>query len=88
MYPSACVGEGTMARSTVFKGNRSQAVPLPKPVASPEGVHQGDVVKFRNSRLTSPVGHRWDDLFATDSRASPGFTLTHEQLPEQERKPL
>jgi len=77
-----------MTRSTVFKSNRSQAVRLPKPVAFPEGVHQVEVVKLGNSRLISPVGHRWDDLFATGPRASPDFMLTREQPPEEEREPL
>jgi antitoxin VapB len=77
-----------MTRSTVFKSNRSQAVRLPKPVAFPDGVHQVEVVKLGNSRLISPVGHRWDDLFATGPRASTDFMLTREQPPGEDREPL
>jgi antitoxin VapB len=85
---STYVREGIMTRSSVFKSNRSQAVRLPKPVAFPEDVHQVEVVKLGNSRLISPVGHRWDDLFATGPRASPDFMLTREQPLEEECEPL
>ena len=49
---------------------------------------QVEVVKLGNSRLISPVGHRWDDLFATGPRASPDFMLTREQPLEEECEPL
>ncbi len=62
-----------MTRSTVFKTNRSQAVRLPKPVAFPEGVRQVEIVKIGESRLISPVGRRWDDLFSNGPRASEDF---------------
>ena len=77
-----------MTRSTVFKSNRSQAVRLPKPVAFPDDVHQVEIIKLGNSRLISPVGHRWDDLFASGPRASQDFMLTREQPPAEEREPL
>jgi antitoxin VapB len=77
-----------MARSTVFKGHRSQAVALPKAVGLPKHVHQVEIVKLGNSRLISAAGLRWDDLFATGPRATPDFMLTREQLLEEEREPL
>jgi antitoxin VapB len=77
-----------MTRSTVFKSNRSQAVRLPKPVAFPDDVHQVEIIKLGNSRLISPVGHRWDDLFASGPRASQDFMSTREQPPAEEREPL
>ncbi len=77
-----------MTQSTVFKTNRSQAVRLPKPVAFPEGVHQVEIVNLGSSRLISPVGHRWDDLFATGPRVSQDFMVTREQPPAEEREPL
>jgi antitoxin VapB len=77
-----------MTRSTVFMTNRSQAVRLPRPVAFPEGVHQVEVIKLGNSRVISPVGHRWDDLFASGPRASEDFMVTREQPPAEEREPL
>jgi len=77
-----------MTRSTVFTTNRSQAVRLPKAVAFPDGVHQVDVVKMGQSRLVSPVGRRWDDLFASGPRASDDFMGEREQPAAEEREPL
>jgi antitoxin VapB len=80
--------KGAMTRSTVFKSNRSQAVRLPKPVAFPGDVHQVEIVKLGDSRLISPVGHRWDDLFTTGPRASEDFMPTRDQPPAEERELL
>jgi antitoxin VapB len=77
-----------MTRSTVFTTNRSQAVRLPKAVAFPENVHQVDIVKIGHSRLVSPVGRRWDDLFTTGPRASEDFMSERGQPPAEEREPL
>ena len=52
-----------MARSTVFTNNRTQAVRLPKAVAFPEGVRDVEIVKVGNSRVITPVGRRWSDVF-------------------------
>jgi antitoxin VapB len=77
-----------MTRSTVFTTNRSQAVRLPKAVAFPEDVHQVDIIKIGQSRLVSPVGKRWDDLFANGPRASDDFMSEREQPALEEREPL
>ncbi len=77
-----------MTRSTVFTSNRSQAVRLPKPVAFPEGVHQVEIIKIGRSRLVSPVGKRWDDLFANGPRASADFMSERPQPAAEEREPL
>ena len=77
-----------MTRSTVFTTNRSQDVRLPKPVAFPEGVHQVEIIKIGKSRLISPVGKRWDDLFATGARASEDFMSKREQPKAERREPL
>ncbi len=77
-----------MTRSTVFTTNRSQAVRLPKAVAFPEDVHQVDIVKIGQSRLVSPVGKRWDDLFTNGPRASDDFMSEREQPAVEEREPL
>ena len=77
-----------MTRSTVFTTNRSQAVRLPKAVAFPEDVHQVEIIKIGQSRLVSPVGKRWDDLFATGPRASDDFMHEREQPAVEEREPL
>lgn len=77
-----------MTRSTVFTSNRSQAVRLPKPVAFPEGVHQVEIIKVGQSRLISPVGKRWDDLFAKGPRASEDFMSERVQPAAEQREPL
>jgi antitoxin VapB len=77
-----------MTRSTVFTSNRSQAVRLPKAVAFPEGVHQVEIVKIGRSRLISPVGQRWDDLFLNGPRATDDFMSERSQPAAEEREPL
>ncbi|HEX4156853.1 MAG TPA: type II toxin-antitoxin system VapB family antitoxin [Rhizomicrobium sp.] len=77
-----------MTRSTVFKSNRSQAVRLPKAVAFPDDVHQVEIVKIGRSRLVSPAGQRWDDLFQQGPRASDDFLRDRNQPDVQEREPL
>lgn len=77
-----------MARSTVFKSNRSQAVRLPKAVAFPDGVHEVEVTQIGNARLITPVGKRWDDLFLSGPRASADFMEQRDQPAAEEREPL
>jgi antitoxin VapB len=77
-----------MARSTVFTTNRSQAVRLPKAVAFPEGVHQVEIIKIGHSRLISPAGQRWDDLFAAGPRVSDDFMSERVQPASDKREPL
>jgi antitoxin VapB len=77
-----------MTRSTVFLTNCSQAVRLPKSVAFPEGVHQVEIVKLGHSRLISPVGRRWDDLFLDGPRASDDFMTERRQPEAEEREPF
>ena len=77
-----------MTRSTVFTSNRSQAVRLPKAVAFPEDVHQVEIIKIGHSRLISPVGRRWEDLFTNGPRASDDFMVERDQPAAEEREPL
>lgn len=77
-----------MTRSTVFTTNRSQAVRLPKPVAFPEGVHQVEIIKVGQSRLISPVGRRWDDLFENGPRLPEDFMSERRQPAAEDREPL
>ena len=77
-----------MTRSTVFKSNRSQAVRLPKPVAFPEDVHQVEIIKIGHSRVISPIGRRWDDLFQNGPRASDDFLSERIDLIPEQREPL
>ena len=77
-----------MARSTVFKTNRTQAVRLPKAVAFPEGVHHVEIIKLGHSMLVSPVGQRWDEFFVNGPRVSEDFMSEREQPSPEEREPL
>ena len=77
-----------MARSTVFRTNRTQAVRLPKAVAFPEGVHHVEITKLGHSRLVSPVGQRWDEFFVNGPRVSDDFMSEREQPSPEEREPL
>lgn len=77
-----------MARTKVFTSNRSQAVRLPKPVAFPDSVREVEVLKAGKSRIITPVGHRWDDLFDNGPRTSPDFLTERDQPPAQARRPL
>jgi antitoxin VapB len=80
--------EIVMARSTIFTSNRSQAVRLPKAVAFPADVHQVEIVKIGHSRLISPVGKRWDDLFCNGPRATDDFMSERHQPAAEEREPF
>ncbi len=78
-----------MATTTViFKSNRTQAVRLPKDVAFPEGVQEVEIVKVGNSRVISPIGHRWDTFFARPSRPSDDFLTERDQGTFEKRDPL
>jgi antitoxin VapB len=77
-----------MTRSTVFTSNRSQAVRLPKAVAFPANVHQVEIIKIGHSRVVSPVGRRWDDLFLGGPRASDDFMRKRVDIPAEEREQL
>jgi antitoxin VapB len=77
-----------MARSTVFKTNRSQAVRLPKSVAFPEGVHEVEIIKVGQSRVISPVGKGWEVFFDHVPPASDDFMIEREQPMPEEREPF
>ncbi len=76
------------ARSTIFMNNRSQAVRLPKQVAFPEDVHQVEIIKIGHSRVISPVGRRWNDLFQNGPHASDDFMSKPIDLPAEVRESL
>jgi antitoxin VapB len=77
-----------MTRATVFTSNRSQAVRLPKAVAFPADVHQVEIIKIGHSRMISPVGKRWDDLFREGPRATEDFMRKRDQPAAEEREAL
>ena len=88
VYPNWIYNGMSMASSTVFTSNRSQAVRLPKAVAFPEDVHQVDVLKIGRGRLIVPQGKRWDDLFQSGPRASDDFMREREQPASEDRESL
>jgi antitoxin VapB len=71
--------------TTVFKSNQTQAVRLPKDVAFPEDVREVEIIKVGNSRIISPVGHRWDAFFADPHKISDDFLVDREQGTAEER---
>ena len=73
-----------MAKSTVFTTNKSQAVRLPKPVASPDNVKQVEITKIGRSRLISPVGHSWDAFF--DAGGTGDFPDREQPKPEKRER--
>ena len=73
-----------MARTKLFRFNRSQAVRLPKEVAFPEGAK--DVTIFREGarRVIVPANAAWDDFFD-----APGVDLPQRNEPRaREREGL
>jgi antitoxin VapB len=73
-----------MARTKLFKSNRSQAVRLPKEVAFPEGVKEVTIIRDGAKRVIVPANAVWDDLFDR-----PGIDLPpREQPAAQERDDL
>jgi antitoxin VapB len=74
--------------TVIFKSNQTQAVRLPKGVAFPEGVREVEIVIVGNSRVISPVGHRWDSFFCRDAMPSDDFLLDRDQGSFEVREPL
>ena len=73
-----------MARTKLFKSNRSQAVRLPKEVAFPEGVKEVTIIRDGAKRVIVPANAVWDDFFDR-----PGIDLPpREQPAAQERDDL
>ena len=73
-----------MARTKLFRSNRSQAVRLPKEVAFPESVKEVAILREGKRRLIVPANAVWDDFFD-----APGIDLPpRDQLPAQERDAL
>ena len=77
-----------MTGSAVFTINRRQAVPLPKAGASPAEVREVEIIKLGESRLISPAGQHWDDLFLDGPRATDDFLSGREQPPAEQSDPL
>ncbi|MFY9971206.1 MAG: type II toxin-antitoxin system VapB family antitoxin [Roseiarcus sp.] len=70
-----------MARTKLFRSNRSQAVRLPKEVAFPAGVKDVTILREGARRVIVPANAVWDDFFD-----APGVDLPpRDQPPAEER---
>ena len=52
-----------MARTKLFRSNRSQAVRLPKEVAFPPEVREVKILREGNRRVLVPADALWNDFF-------------------------
>ncbi len=74
-----------MVRSTVFRNNTTQAVPLPRAVALPDGVTIVEVHVVGDARVITPVGGDWAHWFATAPAVSDDFLVDRDQPAAQDR---
>ncbi len=77
-----------MARTTVFKNNRTQSVRLAKDVAFPETVREVEVVVVGSSRLVSPRGTTWDHWFDHGLRVTDDFAVDRDEPRAEDRATL
>jgi antitoxin VapB len=70
-----------MARTKLFKSNRSQAVRLPKEVAFPEGVKEVNIIRDGARRVIAPANAVWDDFFD-----QPGIDLPPRDEPPAQKR--
>jgi antitoxin VapB len=77
-----------IAKSKIFRSNRSQAVRIPKALAFPAGVEEVEIVRTGNSLTITPAGKRWADLFERGPRVSDDFLSERMDIEFPEREPL
>jgi antitoxin VapB len=70
-----------MARTRLFKSNRSQAVRLPKEVAFPDSVKEVTIVRDGARRVITPANAAWDDFFD-----APGIDLPEREQPHVDQR--
>jgi antitoxin VapB len=70
-----------MARTKLFRSNRSQAVRLPKEVAFPEGVRDVTILREGARRVIIPADAVWDDFFD-----APGVDLPPRDEPRAQER--
>ena len=75
-------------KTVIVRANLMQVVPLPNDVAFPDDVQEIEIIKVGNSRVISPVGHRWDSYFSRPSRVSDDFMSERDQGVFEVRDPL
>ncbi len=77
-----------MARTTLFRSNRSQAVRLPKSAEFPPSVTRVEVLAIGASRLVVPADRGWAEFFASAPGVSEDFLRERDQPPADRREPL
>lgn len=70
-----------MARTKLFRSNRSQAVRLPKEVAFPESVKEVTILRQGARRIIAPSDAAWDDFFD-----APGIDLPPRDQPVVQKR--
>ena len=77
-----------VARSRIFRSNRSQAVRIPKALAFPEDVAEVEITMVGNSRLITPVGKNWTDYFENGPFVTDDFMVDRDRWEFGDREPL
>ncbi len=75
-------------KTVIVRANLMQVVPLPNHVAFADDVQEIEIIKVGNSRVISPVGHRWDSYFSRPSRVSDDVMSERDQGVFEVRDPL
>jgi len=73
-----------MAKTRLFKSNKTQAVRLPKSVAFDPGVEEVEILVVGESRIITPANRSWAAWF-TGETVSGDFMVQREQPEPQER---
>jgi antitoxin VapB len=82
------IWSNSLAISTVFTNNRTQAVRLPAELRLPDNVKKVEVRARGKDRIISPVGHRWDDFFLNGHRVSDDFMNERGSQTQSQREEL
>jgi antitoxin VapB len=77
-----------IAKSKIFRSNRSQAVRIPKALAFPENVADVEIMKVGNARLIVPVGKNWAEYFENGPFVTDDFMTEREDWDFEDREPL
>jgi Virulence-associated protein and related proteins len=78
----------TMATSSVFINNRTQAVRLPAELRLPDGIKQVSVRARGKERIIAPLDSSWDSFFHDTPAVSDYFLETRATQDQPEREPL
>jgi antitoxin VapB len=74
-----------MARSTVFKTNRTQAVRIPKDLAFPDDVKEVEITRDGEKLIVVPTQGGWAEYFRTRIPLSDDFP---EDIPDLPPRPI